>query len=621
MTSSESHDRSEDDQRTTISPPPVQIPPIPSTPHLQLDLQPFEISLTSAPEILHEPTPQQQLIIPTVADALLSRSPSPTPSDTGSTELALPSQSPASSPQKEVQSTSSEQLSASQPSRPVLATVPSASHSKKEREKEKKGLFGKWGSDKKKNKTEAARTEAKDSREKEKEKDSGFFGSLFGGKKKPEESGTVLSQGNASPATATALLSSNKANRPNVRTPSPQPPGSYARYPIHVERAIYRLSHIKLANARRPLLEQVLISNLMFWYLSIINKPATPGPPTGPNQTFEQITQQQMQVLPNEKEIPSQERGDVERERFEYERQEREARERSEAARRESGRKGSLNRGGKLPNESVRRTEVPVKGPQYESQYRAVEQEYASSTSYNFNGGGYPNQGSSIPPTTRTGSAPPAPMSSSPVYQQYANHKLGLTPQQVAQNKVATSSNPNFHDNTHLYHPQPVHQPNNSSNNSSYLLPPGAMSPQIGSWQNPPPGSGNPIPAQGPYVYNPSPSPPPTSPTTTNQQRSSQSPPPRQPRSPPPQNFQSNARSRSTTPPGGGRVSRSVSAEAIPAGGGNTGKLRKKASSFQASTTDSALNRQPSIDDGTGDDVPLAVWQQQHRTSHSGTSA
>lgn len=64
---------------------------------------------------------------------------------------------------------------------------------------------------------------------------------------------------------------------------SPTSPGfsPYARYPIHVERAIYRLSHIKLANPRRPLYEQVLISNLMFWYLGIINKPQTPTSPAG----------------------------------------------------------------------------------------------------------------------------------------------------------------------------------------------------------------------------------------------------------------------------------------------------------------------------------------------------
>ncbi|RCH84850.1 hypothetical protein CU098_005616 [Rhizopus stolonifer] len=42
------------------------------------------------------------------------------------------------------------------------------------------------------------------------------------------------------------------------------------RLPLHVERAIYKLSHIKLANPRRPLHEQVLISNQMFWYLSVI---------------------------------------------------------------------------------------------------------------------------------------------------------------------------------------------------------------------------------------------------------------------------------------------------------------------------------------------------------------
>ncbi|KAG0041240.1 hypothetical protein BGZ83_002118 [Gryganskiella cystojenkinii] len=44
------------------------------------------------------------------------------------------------------------------------------------------------------------------------------------------------------------------------------------RMPIHIERAIYRMSHVKLANPRRPLHEQVLISNMMFWYLGIIQQ-------------------------------------------------------------------------------------------------------------------------------------------------------------------------------------------------------------------------------------------------------------------------------------------------------------------------------------------------------------
>ncbi|ORY93231.1 hypothetical protein BCR43DRAFT_526825 [Syncephalastrum racemosum] len=51
------------------------------------------------------------------------------------------------------------------------------------------------------------------------------------------------------------------------------------RLPIHLERAIYRLSHMKLANPRRPLKEQVLISNFMFWYLSIVNAPASQHDP------------------------------------------------------------------------------------------------------------------------------------------------------------------------------------------------------------------------------------------------------------------------------------------------------------------------------------------------------
>ncbi|KAG0191894.1 hypothetical protein DFQ28_010680 [Apophysomyces sp. BC1034] len=72
--------------------------------------------------------------------------------------------------------------------------------------------------------------------------------------------------------------------------PSPQPNGGMIkpyihnyRLPLHIERGIYRLSHMKLSNPRRPLREQVLISNLMFWYLSIINiQQPSSSPPTPP---------------------------------------------------------------------------------------------------------------------------------------------------------------------------------------------------------------------------------------------------------------------------------------------------------------------------------------------------
>ncbi|KAG0168132.1 hypothetical protein DFQ28_005335 [Apophysomyces sp. BC1034] len=72
--------------------------------------------------------------------------------------------------------------------------------------------------------------------------------------------------------------SSSKSSSTEHLSSGPTPPKDFQlnkinqnRLPIHVERAIYRMSHIKLANPRRPLQEQVLISNLMFWYLSIIS--------------------------------------------------------------------------------------------------------------------------------------------------------------------------------------------------------------------------------------------------------------------------------------------------------------------------------------------------------------
>ncbi|RKP08490.1 hypothetical protein THASP1DRAFT_23534 [Thamnocephalis sphaerospora] len=57
-----------------------------------------------------------------------------------------------------------------------------------------------------------------------------------------------------------------------VSPPRPLRYTNYNRFPIHIERAIYRLSHVKLSNPRRPLVEQVLISNMMFWYLSLISQ-------------------------------------------------------------------------------------------------------------------------------------------------------------------------------------------------------------------------------------------------------------------------------------------------------------------------------------------------------------
>ena len=74
----------------------------------------------------------------------------------------------------------------------------------------------------------------------------------------------------------------SRANQPIEFTDSafgfPLPPPSHStlvmldyRFPVHVERAIYRLSHLKLANPKRSLREQVLLSNFMYAYLNLVD--------------------------------------------------------------------------------------------------------------------------------------------------------------------------------------------------------------------------------------------------------------------------------------------------------------------------------------------------------------
>ncbi|KAL1835697.1 hypothetical protein VTJ49DRAFT_6204 [Mycothermus thermophilus] len=90
----------------------------------------------------------------------------------------------------------------------------------------------------------------------------GFFGGLFGGSKKK---GGDKEGGH------------KKKDRDRPRTPDPMTPARplrpdidypWTRFPIIEERAIYRMAHIKLANPRRPLLSQVLLSNFMYSYLA-----------------------------------------------------------------------------------------------------------------------------------------------------------------------------------------------------------------------------------------------------------------------------------------------------------------------------------------------------------------
>ena len=90
-----------------------------------------------------------------------------------------------------------------------------------------------------------------------KEKD-GFFGAFFGGSRRKESKDNGSGKGKHyafSPEPAFHLL------RPDIDYP-------YTRFPIVEERAIYRMAHMKLANPRRDLRSQVLLSNFMYSYLA-----------------------------------------------------------------------------------------------------------------------------------------------------------------------------------------------------------------------------------------------------------------------------------------------------------------------------------------------------------------
>lgn len=312
--------------------------------------------------IIHQPQPQLQLASP-------ARGPSRTPSP--GEPLALHREpSPATS----TTSFSSQEPSFT-PHLPSSYLPPSAlnasqqqAHARKEKEKEKKGLFGvkaKRGSKEKERESRSTET-----------KGSGFFGGLFGGKKKHEEAQPVSSAHGRE--TAQALLGVSKTRS---RAPSPAPPGSplpgsgdnWSRFPIHVERAIYRLSHIKLANPRRPLYEQVLISNLMFWYLGVINNKAANTTAATETQSEGESDTEAEAAETKEREREAKEREEQAQQRAEQERQEKER----ESRKKEPGKRGSLTKTppGTAPSGS-RRSEVPVKGPSYELQHREMQQEY-----------------------------------------------------------------------------------------------------------------------------------------------------------------------------------------------------------------------------------------------------
>ncbi len=535
----EDSEESEQHAASTTEYPSVSPPP-PLVPDAQEESSPVAL-------VLHHPQPQRVLSPPSSEESLTS----PT--------LKVVSPPPV--------------VEASQARPPLVQTPslyqppslsPSPSPSDHRKEKDKKGLFGKWGGDKGSKKVnkdhkdqhhnqreKEKEKEREKEKEKEKEKESGFFGSLFGGKKKQDEPSAPPTGGigNSGRETAAALLGTSKSAKAYAPSPSPQPIQGYARYPIHVERAIYRLSHIKLANPRRPLYEQVLISNLMFWYLGVINKTqAQPQPvaaATSGNGNADKETEQAEQKEREEREKAEMERVEKEKEREKAEQK----------------RRGSMTKNPTPGTPGARKAEMPVRGPQYDMQHRAMEQEY------NYQAGNSMGRTSSAPPTamnyqqqpsTRTSGGAPAP---------YPSVQLVQPQPQIANNR---------------YYTPPAPQ-----------LPPGAMPPLAveQTWMNTsqtPPMSRN----------HTSPSPPrSTSPQSHNASD------PRRARSPPAGQRYTPAQEKQPWSGPGRSPGRSLSATAmapIPQNVQLNGKLRKGSSAHAVMPHQRASEEE---------DVPLAVYQ------------
>ncbi|KAH9839954.1 uncharacterized protein C8Q71DRAFT_745039 [Rhodofomes roseus] len=522
-----------------------------------------ELAADSGP-ILHHPKPQRAVAPAVTEPPVETHTPSPPPTTAA-----------ASPPSNVLQPRPSLQEA-------PLYQPPSPGPSEHRREKDKKGGLFKWGSDKG-SKKQAKEKEQRE-REKEKEKDTGFFGSLFGGKKKQEDAPPSIAT-QSGRETAAALLGASKSSKNYAPSPSPQLAGMYARYPIHVERAIYRLSHIKLANPRRPLYEQVLISNLMFWYLGVINKTQSQQ-----NAGANGVAQPQPQASGQTQPVPDKEQQEREqREREERERAEKEHLER-EQEQREKQRRGSLTKPGaaNAPQPGVRRAEMPVRGPQYEMQHRAMEHEYGHGYSNSTSGGsgyGYGSGGGASYQSqpARSSSAPPQPYTVGLVQPQpqAANGKfrnmgsVSMQPQQYAPVVVGGQLPPGAMPPVAVEQTWMANQASTSMLNSR-----GHSSPS-------PPRSASP------------PSPP------------NQSVAPRRTRSPPPNRYTpAQEKQPSYSAPGARLPSRSLSASAAPPmvsamNHVNSAKLKKGISAHAVVQS----RRRPSEDE----DVPLALWQQTRR--------
>lgn len=119
-----------------------------------------------------------------------------------------------------------------------------------------------------------------------KEKD-GLFSSLFSGVKKHK----------ADKDSSKKFANRGLSPEPPYRELKPDVDYNWTRFTILEERAIYRMAHIKLANPRRALYSQVLLSNFMYSYLAKVQQmhPQMNLPTSAKQQKKQQQQQEQEQ--------------------------------------------------------------------------------------------------------------------------------------------------------------------------------------------------------------------------------------------------------------------------------------------------------------------------------------
>lgn len=111
--------------------------------------------------------------------------------------------------------------------------------------------------------TERSKESNRKSGKEEKKEKEGLLSSIFGGRKRADrESGGKKSNSSLRAVSPEPL---RRLGRPDIDY-------QWTRFSLLEERAIYRMAHIKLANPRRPLHSQVLLSNFMYAYLAKVQQ-------------------------------------------------------------------------------------------------------------------------------------------------------------------------------------------------------------------------------------------------------------------------------------------------------------------------------------------------------------